>query len=184
MDSTNDMSLTSDFIPCVKLEVVSTIGAPGHRILPALNHLARVGSRAADGALAPTGLRPRHLVALMLLEGHGPSSQQALVEALSLDPSNLVVLLNELEERGLVTRRRDPADRRRHIVDISAKGRTKLTVAQDRLSRAEDDLLRGLTDDERATLHELLLRLLGGQFTVASCTGADEAPVIDCPATA
>ena len=93
------------------------------QILPLINHLARVARRAADTSV-PHGLRPRQLVALTLLDEHGPVSQQALGEALRLDPSNVVGLLNELEERGLVTRRRDPADRRRHIVELSAAVRT------------------------------------------------------------
>src|SRR5580693_6768969 len=92
------------------------------QLLPLLDHLARVGRRAAEASMAPGGLRPRHLIALKLLSEHGPASQQGLAEALSLDPSNVVGLLNELEERELIVRRRDPADRRRHIVELSATG--------------------------------------------------------------
>ncbi|MEY2523512.1 MAG: hypothetical protein QOJ66_2077, partial [Ilumatobacteraceae bacterium] len=72
-----------------------------------LDHLARAGRRAAETMLEPTGLRPRHLIALTLLHDHGAASQQGLADTLSLDPSNVVGLLNELEERGLITRRRD-----------------------------------------------------------------------------
>lgn len=129
-----------------------------HHCLPLLNHLARVGTRAADGALAPGGLRPRHLVVLMLLDDHGPAVQQGLATALSLDPSNVVGLLNELEQRGLVARRRDPVDRRRHIVEIAAEGRKELHDVQRRLARVEDNLLRALSPEERTTLHHLLLR--------------------------
>ena len=81
------------------------------QLLPLLDHFARVGRRAYEGVMAPGGLRPRHLVALKLLS-EGPQSQQGLADALSLDPSNVVGLLNELEERDLVVRRRDPLDRR------------------------------------------------------------------------
>lgn len=133
-----------------------------HHCLPLLSHLARVGSRAADAALAPGGLRPRHLVLLMLLDDHGPASQQGLATALSLDPSNVVGLLNDLEQQDLVARRRDPADRRRHIVEISAEGRHELHGVQNRLAQVEDTLLRALTPQERATLHDLLLRASAG----------------------
>src|ERR1700685_562213 len=92
------------------------------QLLPLLDHLARVGRRAAELSMSPGGLRPRHLIALRMLSEQGPVSQQGLADALSLDPSNVVGLLNELEERGLITRRRDPADRRRHIVELSAAG--------------------------------------------------------------
>jgi MarR family transcriptional regulator, lower aerobic nicotinate degradation pathway regulator len=69
--------------------------------------------------MTPGGLRPRHLIALRLLSEQGPQSQQGLADALSLDPGNVVGLLNELEERELVVRRRDRSDRRRHIVELS-----------------------------------------------------------------
>jgi DNA-binding MarR family transcriptional regulator len=132
--------------------------------LALLDHLARVGRRAAEAAIAPGGLRPRHLVALTLLSDHGPVNQGDLGDALGLDPSNVVVLLNELEERGLVTRRRDPADRRRHIVELSTPGHAELKSAQQRLSCVEDELFRALTADERVTLYKLLLRATGDQL--------------------
>src|ERR1700736_5122695 len=113
----------------------------GQQVLPLLDHLARVGRRAADNSMGPGGLRPRHLIALTLLSDNGPASQQGLAEALSLDPSNVVGLLNELEERELVTRRRDPTDRRRHIVELSPLGEDELACAYARLSQVEDDLL-------------------------------------------
>src|SRR5450755_3901157 len=100
--------------------------------LPLLDHLARVGRRAAELSMSPGGLRPRHLIALRLLSEQRPVSQQGLADALSLDPSNVVGLLNELEERGLITRRRDPADRRRHIVELSAAGANELACTQAR----------------------------------------------------
>jgi DNA-binding MarR family transcriptional regulator len=155
--------------------------AVSHPALALLDHLARVGRRASEAAIAPGGLRPRHLVALTLLSDHGPANQQGLAEALGLDPSNVVVLLNDLEDRGLVTRRRDPADRRRHIVELSRNGEAELRSAQQRLARVEDQLLHALTADERETLHCLLVRAAGGQLP--SCTGAaDAVDEPDCPA--
>ncbi len=132
----------------------------GQQILPLIDHLARVGRRAADASLSGC-LRPRHLIALRLLAARGPVSQHALAAALSLDPSNVVGLLNELEERGLVERRRDPADRRRHIVSLSASGEDELALTYSRLSLVEDELFSALSAGERATLHELLLRVVG-----------------------
>ncbi len=128
--------------------------------LPLLDHLARVGRRAAE-ACTPGGLRPRHLHALGILSDRGPLSQQDLGEVLSLDPSNVVGLLNELEERGLITRRRDPSDRRRHIVDLSPTGEDALAAAYVRLGQVEDGLLAALSADERSTLHQLLVRAAG-----------------------
>jgi MarR family transcriptional regulator, lower aerobic nicotinate degradation pathway regulator len=158
----------------------------GQQILPLIDHLARVGRRAVDSGF--TGcLRPRHLIALRLLHERGPMPQHGLGAALSLDPSNVVGLLNELEERGLVERRRDPADRRRHIVSLSAGGEEELARTYSRLGLVEDELFSVLSADERATLHALLERVVGAA-TVESpgCAGgkacAADPPLPDEPA--
>src|SRR5664279_2485131 len=67
----------------------------------------------AESALAPLGLRPRHLVTLTLLRDHTEGTQQALSTRLQIDRTNLVGLLNDLESWGLIERRRSDADRRR-----------------------------------------------------------------------
>ena len=131
------------------------------RLLPLLEHLARVGRRAAETTMSPGGLRPRHLIALRLLSEEGPASQRALTEALRLDPSNVVGLLNELEERELITRRRDRSDRRRHIVEISPRGEEELCLTYTRLRLVEDELLSALSAEEKTTLYHLLVRAVG-----------------------
>jgi len=146
-----------------------------HQLLPLLDHLARIGRRAAETSMSPGGLRPRHLIALKMLRDSGPASQQGLADALSLDPSNVVGLLNELEKRGLITRRRDSADRRRHIVELSADGEKELACADARLSRVEDELLSALSAEERETLYRLLVRAVGVK-SLSSCAGAGEPP--------
>ncbi|HSZ05426.1 MAG TPA: MarR family transcriptional regulator [Solirubrobacteraceae bacterium] len=143
-----------------------------HQSLALVNHLARVARRGSEAALAPLGLRPRHLVALTLLRDHGSATQQALIEALRIDPSNLVGLLNELEAEGLLVRERDPGDRRRHIVELSQIGRATLEQAEQRLADVQDDVLEALSDEERATLHALLLRAAGGQLPAGGCAEA------------
>jgi len=120
-----------------------------------------IGRRAFEGTLEPGGLRPRHLIALKLLSEQGPASQQALADSLSLDPSNVVGLLNELEERQLITRRRDSADRRRHIVELSPRGQSELCDAYEGLRQIDDDLLGALSLKERAVLYDLLVRAVG-----------------------
>jgi DNA-binding MarR family transcriptional regulator len=143
-----------------------------HQSLVLISHLARVAQRGSETALDPAGLRPRHLVALTILRDHGATTQGALGEALRLDPSNLVGLLNELEQRGLLERRRDPGDRRRHIVELSAAGRQALVRAEQALVSVQDDVLGALDEDERATLHSLLLRAAGGQLPDSGCVEA------------
>jgi DNA-binding MarR family transcriptional regulator len=135
--------------------------APRQQVLPLVEYLARLGRRAYEGTMPTGGLRPRHTLALRLLSEHGPQSQQGLAEALSLDPSNVVGLLNELEDRELVVRRRDRADRRRHVVELAPLGEKALTAAYARLKRAEDEIFASLTADERSTLYDLLQRAAG-----------------------
>ena len=144
------------------------------QMLPLIEHLARVGRRAYEGAMTPGGLRPRHLIALKLLSEQGPQGQQGLADALSLDPSNVVILLNELEERDLVVRKRDRTDRRRHIVELSPSGEEELAVAYTRLSLVEDELLAALTPAERTTLYDLLRRAVGAK--TPPCDTSDEQP--------
>jgi len=146
--------------------------ADGQQLLPLIDHLARVGRRAAD-TCGTSCLRPRHLIALKLLGEHDSLTQHALGAALSLDPSNVVGLLNELEERDLITRRRDPADRRRHIVELSDSGSAELARAYREFGVVEDDLFKMLTTEERATLYTLLSRAvaaLAPSCETAECT--------------
>jgi DNA-binding MarR family transcriptional regulator len=143
--------------------------------MPLIVHLARMAKRAADASTEPGDLRQRQLIVLTLLRDQGAVSQQALGEVLGLDPSNVVGLLNELEERGLTIRRRDPADRRRHIVELSQDGRAALEAAQERLAGVEDEILHALTSEERETLHGLLVRAVG-----AHRAGCDERAIESC----
>ena len=143
-------------------EVVADAGVvAGQQVLPLIDHLARRGRRAADSTAASC-LRPRHLIAIKVLGDHGPMTQHALGEALSLDPSNVVGLLNELEERGLIERRRDPADRRRHIVSLSSSGEGQLVLSESQIGHIEANLLKALSPAERAMLYDLLVRAVGG----------------------
>src|SRR5450631_3997081 len=88
-----------------------------------LDHLARRMRLRAEAVLAPLGLRPRHLVALTVLRDGGGSTQQALAATLEMDGTNLVGLLNDLEAKNLIERRRSTEDRRRrHMVGASRMG--------------------------------------------------------------
>jgi DNA-binding MarR family transcriptional regulator len=142
-------------------ETAPVAGQQPHQVLPLIEYLARVARRAYDTCSAPGCLRPRHLIALSVLHDRGPLSQQGLGEALSLDPSNVVGLLNELEERGLIARQRDPADRRRHIVTLSDAGTAELSASATRTTDIEDELLKALSPAERAQLRDLLVRAAG-----------------------
>ncbi len=108
------------------------------------------------------GMHMRHLMALSYVRDHDGGPQQELAEALCMDANNVVLLLNELEDLGYVSRRRDPSDRRRHLVDLTASGSKALGAAERRQETIEDDVLQALDDDERATLWRLLGQALRG----------------------
>jgi DNA-binding MarR family transcriptional regulator len=137
--------------------------------------LARMVKGRLEAALAPLGLRARHLVALTYLRDHGPTPQGALGDGLRIDPSNLVGLLNELDSAGYVERRRDPDDRRRHIVELSKRGRKLLDEdVQRSLAAVDDSVLGSLSPDDRAALHRILVELSGDW--AALCLADDEEP--------
>ena len=141
------------------MEMTDTIR--GQRIASPGLLLAKLGWAAKQQfveVLKPIELTPSHLIALYGLR-RGPMSQQALGDAVGVDPSKLVGLLNDLEADGLVLRRRDPADRRRHIVELSELGRARLGEAERAVAAVEEKLLAGLDDGQRAELLTLLRRI-------------------------
>ncbi|MBL7257883.1 MarR family winged helix-turn-helix transcriptional regulator [Paractinoplanes lichenicola] len=118
---------------------------------------AVAGAEVRD-ALAGAGLTMRSAFTLTHLAG-GPVNQQTLIDLLGVDPSALVTVLNELEAAGLVSRQRDPADRRRHIVVITAAGSRVLTVADQVLDKADENLFAALSPSEREQLQGLLAKV-------------------------
>jgi DNA-binding MarR family transcriptional regulator len=96
------------------------------------------------------------------LREHSPVPQQELGEMLCIDANNLVLLLNELESREFAYRRRDPADRRRHLVEITDEGLRAFQKAEHGIESVEDDVLGSLTGRERLELQGLLTKALEG----------------------
>jgi DNA-binding MarR family transcriptional regulator len=124
--------------------------------------LKRLGFAAKDQAMEAyerSGLHPYHHAVLAVLDEGSRETQGAIADALGYDRGQLVGLLDELEDRGLVERRRDPADRRRHIVRLTPAGKRALAKLRALARQLDDDFLASLDEDERAQLHALLLRL-------------------------
>jgi DNA-binding MarR family transcriptional regulator len=104
---------------------------------------------------------------VMALLAEGDSATQTLIASvLGVDRSQLVGVLDDLEERGLIERRRDPDDRRRHTVRLTADGKRRLVALRSIVERLEDSFLEPLDSDERAALHATLERVTAGDGCV------------------
>jgi DNA-binding MarR family transcriptional regulator len=124
--------------------------------------LKRLGFTAKEQAMRAyedTGLSPYHYAILIALDADTHKTQRSIADALGYDRGQLVGLLDELEERGLVERRRDPSDRRRQVVEMTAAGKRALKQLRGVAQRLEDELLSPLDPAEQDRLHALLLRL-------------------------
>jgi DNA-binding MarR family transcriptional regulator len=124
--------------------------------------LARLGFAikvAAFDEFERAGASPYHHSILALLDEGARTTQAAIADALELDPSQLVGLLDALEERGLIERRRDETDRRRHVVSLTDAGRQQLAEFRRMMAGIENEFLAPLDADARATLHSLLSQI-------------------------
>jgi DNA-binding MarR family transcriptional regulator len=124
--------------------------------------LKRLGWAIKDASLEAfeaAGESPYHYSVLAVLEESPRETQATIADSLGYDRSWLVGLLDELEEKGLIERRRDPADRRRHLVTLQPAGKKKLAELRAISKGVEEEFLAPLDAEQRETLHRLLLQL-------------------------
>lgn len=143
--------------------------------------LGQSAMRRLRAAHTASGLSPRRFHLLALLHDRGPIGQRELGELMDVDASVLVTLLNPLEAEGLITRRRDMADRRRHTVHLTGIGKKRLAAAARAQREAEDALFAGTDNKQREQLRRLLLSLQDSITAAAEppgCAQADDSP--DC----
>ncbi|MCF3595403.1 MarR family transcriptional regulator [Rhodobacteraceae bacterium LMO-12] len=107
-------------------------------------------------ALKPLGLRMVTYSALVMIVENAGLRQAQLADALAIERPNLVVILDELEERGLITRDKVPSDRRAYALNPTLKGCTLCEAAKAANRADEVRLLRGLEDEKRATVIEVM----------------------------
>jgi MarR family transcriptional regulator for hemolysin len=124
-----------------------------------LTRLARSAYRNVDSELL--GMTLKEFTALSAVRDTEGRGQKELGEALMLDANMLTLLLNALEDRGLIQRARDPNDRRRQVVAITAAGRGALQGAEDAMGAAALGVLDRLTARQRGDLRDLLSKALG-----------------------
>jgi DNA-binding MarR family transcriptional regulator len=124
--------------------------------------LARLGLAFKSKALEridKEGFEAHHYSVLAMLGEGTREAQSTIADALDLDPSRLVAVLDSLEERGLVARQRDPHDRRRHVVSITPEGKRQLQKLRALTKKLEDEFFAPLSAEERAEFHRVLSQL-------------------------
>jgi DNA-binding MarR family transcriptional regulator len=127
----------------------------------AMGQLHRAACARMEAALAGEGLPLRTYHVLVCLDELGELSQQQVCDAIAADRSDMVRMIDRLEELGHVVRERDAVDRRRHLLRLTPSGHAALGRAEHVIARVTDEVLSGLSDAERRTLHLLTLRALG-----------------------
>jgi DNA-binding MarR family transcriptional regulator len=124
--------------------------------------LARLGQESTARfrrSLRPLNLGAQQFIVLKQLQVFGSCSQGELADALGIDYSNLASVTGQLYSRGLIERHRDPADRRRYVVELTEDGRQLLADGDRAVESGEEDMLNSLDQAEREQLWELLRRM-------------------------
>ncbi len=124
-----------------------------------LSIAARTGQELAKRRLSPMGLTVQLCGVLNLLAG-GPVSQQSLGEQLGIDRTTVVELIDQLEEQGVVVRRRNPVDRRSYALHLTPKGKTVQKRAARAFDGAADEFFGPLAPAEQTALMEMLRRVI------------------------
>jgi DNA-binding MarR family transcriptional regulator len=127
-----------------------------------LAKLHAAGSVLNNRALAEFDLKERSYSVLILANSGLEPTQREMADFLSLDPSQIVALVDELEKRGLVVRAPGKQDRRAKTVTATAAGSRLQAQAAEAAGRAEAEVLSVLADDESAQLKALLRKALWG----------------------
>ncbi|MFF7361951.1 MarR family transcriptional regulator [Streptomyces sp. NPDC008125] len=123
-------------------------------------HVARLGHEALVDAVGRSGLRLPHFATLTALADFGPLPQHVMAERLGFQRSHLGGYLDTVEERGLVRRTRDRADRRRQLVELTDEGTAEQRRLGEAVRASQDAFLSCLDPDERRMLTLLLRRVL------------------------
>jgi DNA-binding MarR family transcriptional regulator len=141
-------------------------GTDGYDVPPSVAFLvSRLGYEVSGqlaAGLAPLGIEPRDFGLLRAIAQTEGESQRAIGQSLSIPPSRMVTLIDDLEGRRLVRRRPQPSDRRAHALYLTPAGKRLLDKAAAVAMELETALCAGLAPAEREQLLSLLGRLTAG----------------------
>jgi DNA-binding MarR family transcriptional regulator len=124
--------------------------------------LSRVGTAVQTGfkeLLGSWEIRPQHFAILMAVAAAGEASQQELCQTLGIDSGNMVEMVDALEALGYARRRRDPRDRRRYLIAMTAEGRAAFAAVAKAVTEYTDRFLAPLSQTEQAGLVAALAKL-------------------------
>ncbi|MBV8983823.1 MAG: MarR family transcriptional regulator [Acidimicrobiia bacterium] len=125
----------------------------------AVTRTAKLLSRAFDDALADAGGSLPTWLVLVSLMGTRHGKQRDLADAVGIEAATLTHHLNRMERAGLVTRRRDPENRRVHQVELTESGEVAFHSLRGHVAAFDRQLRAGFTRDELAQLRGFLDRL-------------------------
>lgn len=151
-NSTPDMASSTD-----RLAIAARLRNLGTRLL---SRAATQSDRLVNEELARAGARKWHYAALATLDEFGPASQAELSRRTGIYRSDMVTVINELADRGLVERSPNPADRRQNIIAVTKQGHRQLLKLDKLLTEVENEVLAPLTPPERQQLARLLAALV------------------------
>ncbi|TMF02634.1 MAG: winged helix-turn-helix transcriptional regulator [Chloroflexi bacterium] len=140
-------------------------GNPRTGLMTLVNQVYKAMNKRASEELL--GMRLKQFLTLSYIQDHENVTQQELETTLLVDANAVVLLLNDLETAGYVVRRRDPADRRRHLVEVTRSGKAALERADKARTALAEEMLAGFTQDERENLRTLLQRVLDSLLSAA-----------------
>ena len=112
-----------------------------------------------SSAVGELNITPGLFGALTIIGSNEGLSQNMLAGALALDRSTLVSVIDKLEGRKLVLRKKSTEDRRRHALYLTAKGREMLATYKEKVAEHEADIAKNLSPEERESLIDLLRRI-------------------------
>jgi MarR family transcriptional regulator for hemolysin len=141
-----------------------------------LSRTARSVSRAFDGALARAGGSLPIWLVLITLKSRQLPNQREIAEAVGIREATLTHHLNAMDAQGLITRRRDPANRRVHVVELTEKGEAAFLRMRDAAADFDRRLRTGISADDLATLEDLLGRLTANVAADGAPSGAGGGP--------
>ncbi len=124
-----------------------------------IHDLQRVMVQVVDEEMAKVGLTNAQLRVILHLSHQEGVTQVSLSDEIGIKKASVGVLLERLQEKGLVERRADPGDRRANLIYLSAKARALLEPIYDTGSAVLDGLMAGFSKSEREQLVDLLLRV-------------------------